>query len=94
MTAGRTGIGKVRFNGTEIYVAYAPVSSMNWSLAISLPVSEINGPVEKFTGKIADATQDTGIHITAQTDWLKEVFQSCLWQFSCSCSWCRSFSAA
>ncbi len=50
MTAGRTGIETVRFNGTETYVAYAPVSSMNWSLAISLPVSEINGPVENFTG--------------------------------------------
>jgi len=74
MTAGRTGIETVRFNGTETYVAYAPVSSMNWSLAISLPVSEITGPVEKFTGKIVDATQDTGLHITAQTDRLKTVF--------------------
>jgi sigma-B regulation protein RsbU (phosphoserine phosphatase) len=74
MTAGRTGIETVQFNGTETYVAYAPVSSMNWSLAISLPVSEITRPVEKFTGKIVGATQDTGTHITAQTDRLKTVF--------------------
>jgi sigma-B regulation protein RsbU (phosphoserine phosphatase) len=74
MTAGRTGIETVWFNGTETYVAYAPVSSMNWSLGISLPVSQITGPVEKFTGKIADATQDTGTHITDQTDRLKTVF--------------------
>jgi sigma-B regulation protein RsbU (phosphoserine phosphatase) len=74
MTAGKTGIGKVWFNGTETYVAYAPVSSMNWSLAISLPVSEITSPVEKFTGKIEGATQDTGRHISAQTDRLSTVF--------------------
>jgi sigma-B regulation protein RsbU (phosphoserine phosphatase) len=74
MTAGMTGIGKVWFNGTETYVAYAPVSSMNWSLGISLPVSQITQPVEKFTGKIEGATQDTGTHITAQTDRLKTVF--------------------
>ena len=74
MTAGRTGIETVWFNGTETYVAYAPVRSMNWSLGISLPVSQITGPVDKFTGKIADATQDTGTHITDQTDRLKTVF--------------------
>lgn len=74
MTAGKTGVGKVRFNGTEVYVAYAPVSSMNWSLAISVPVSEITRPVEKFTGKIDTATKDTGQHITTQTDRLLTVF--------------------
>jgi sigma-B regulation protein RsbU (phosphoserine phosphatase) len=74
MTAGRTGIETVWFNGTETYVAYAPVRSMNWSLGISLPVSQITEPVEKFTGKIADATEDTGTHITDQTDRLKTVF--------------------
>jgi len=74
MTGGKTGIDKVWFNGTETYVAYAPVSSMNWSLAVSLPVIEITRPVSDFTGKIEDATQDTGIHITAQTDRLNTVF--------------------
>ena len=74
MTAGMTGIGTVLFNGTEMYVAYAPVRSMNWSLAVSLPVSRITQPVDAFTGRIEGATQDTGTHITAQTEELKEVF--------------------
>jgi len=74
MTAGKTGIGTVMFNGTPVYVAYAPVSSMNWSLAISVPVSRITQPVEKFTGKIDSATEDTGRHITTQTDRLLMVF--------------------
>jgi sigma-B regulation protein RsbU (phosphoserine phosphatase) len=74
MTAGMTGIGKVLFNGTDMYVAYAPVRSMNWSLAISLPVSQITQPVDVFTGRIEGATQDTGMHITSQTSWLKTVF--------------------
>ena len=36
--------------------------------------SQITQPVQEFTGKIEGATRDTGTHITAQTDWLKEVF--------------------
>ncbi|MDD1702068.1 MAG: SpoIIE family protein phosphatase [Methanoregula sp.] len=68
MTAGKTGIGTVWFNGTEMYVAYAPVSSMNWSLAVSLPVSQITEPIGSFTGKIDNATRATGTHIAIQTD--------------------------
>ncbi|HVP97368.1 SpoIIE family protein phosphatase [Methanoregula sp.] len=74
MTGGKTGIGRVVFNGTEMYVAYAPVTSMNWSLAISLPVSQITQPIDAFTGRIQGATEDTGMHITAQTEWLRTVF--------------------
>ncbi len=74
MTAGLTGIGTVWFNGTETYVAYAPVRSVNWSLAVSLPVSEITLPVEEFTGRIEGATHDTGTQITAQTSWLRLIF--------------------
>ena len=94
MTAGKTGIETVWFNGTETYVAYAPVRSMNWSLGISLPVSQITGPVDKFTGKIADATQDTGTHITDQTDRLKTVFAFLFFVILLvGTSWWRSFSA-
>ncbi len=74
MTAGMTGLGKVSFNGVETYVAYAPVSSMKWSLALSLPTSQITGPVDQFSGKIEGATQDTGKHITDQTTRLSTVF--------------------
>lgn len=70
MTQGKTGIGTVWFNGTETYVAYAPVSSMNWSLAVSLPVSQITRPVDNFTGKIEGAAAATGTHIASQTDQL------------------------
>lgn len=68
MTAGKTGIGTIWFNGTEMYVAYAPVSSMNWSLGVALPVSQITRPIDSITGKIDEATRATGTHIAVQTD--------------------------
>jgi sigma-B regulation protein RsbU (phosphoserine phosphatase) len=74
MTSGMTGSGKVLVNGTEMYVAYSPVRSMNWSLALALPASQITEPVEAFTGRIKGATLDTGADITAQTAWLRTVF--------------------
>lgn len=74
MTAGKTGIGNVLFNGTPLYVAYAPVRSMNWSLAVAVPESEITGPVDVLTGSITRATRDTGSHITGETGWLSLVF--------------------
>ncbi|MGA2104004.1 SpoIIE family protein phosphatase [Methanoregula sp.] len=74
MTSGMTGTGKVWFNGTEMYVAYAPIQSMNWSLALSQPASQITGPVEAFTDRINGSTQDTEADINTQTAWLSTVF--------------------
>jgi sigma-B regulation protein RsbU (phosphoserine phosphatase) len=74
MTAGKTGIERVWFNQTETYVAYAPVSSMNWSLAISLPVSQITDPVKQFEGKLTSATESTSARIDEQTNWFRTIF--------------------
>ena len=49
-------------------------SSMNWSLAVSLPVIEVTRPVSAFPGKIEGATQETGDHISTQTAHLQLVF--------------------
>ncbi|MDD1702184.1 MAG: SpoIIE family protein phosphatase, partial [Methanoregula sp.] len=73
MTAGKTGIEIIPFNGVDHYVAYAPVTSMNWSLAISIEASRITGPVNTFTGRLDEATQAAGTHITSETDRLKAI---------------------
>ena len=74
MTAGKTGIEQVMVNGNETYIAYAPVPSMNWSLAIAMPVSRITQPVQDIAGRISGVTRSTGETITAQTNQLLTVF--------------------
>jgi len=74
MTAGKTGVGRAWFNGTETYVAYAPVRAMNWSLAVSLPVAEVTGPMKKTEGRIISATIVSGQQITDETTRLMTIF--------------------
>lgn len=76
MTAGKTGIEKIRINGRDTYVAYAPVTSRNWSFAVSMPVDVITAPVDKTREKINASTRDAGLRISGQTDRF-------LWIFAC-----------
>ena len=54
MTAGETGLKQVTINGAEHYVAYAPVTDVNWSCAEAISVDEVLGPVEKNDKIIKD----------------------------------------
>jgi sigma-B regulation protein RsbU (phosphoserine phosphatase) len=74
MTAGKTGVEEVRFNGRDSYVAYAPVVSRNWSFAVSMPVDVITAPVDKTRDRIAAATLNAGLRINNQTDQFLEIF--------------------
>jgi sigma-B regulation protein RsbU (phosphoserine phosphatase) len=74
MTAGKTGIEKVRVNGSEMYIAYAPVRSLNWSFAVSLPAEQIIAPAKKTQGMIDSATGNTTAHINQQTDQILIIF--------------------
>ncbi len=74
MTEGKTGIGLVGFNGTEKFVAYAPVELLNWSIGISLPVSEVVAPAVATETKIIGATQTTREEISQETAFLGQVF--------------------
>jgi phosphoserine phosphatase RsbU/P len=74
MTAGRTGIEKVRFGNRESYVAYAPVRSLNWSFAVSMPVDEITAPVEKTRAKIQASTDEAQSSIDERTQQVIVIF--------------------
>ena len=74
MTAGKTGIEKVQINGSEVYIAYAPVRSLNWSFAVSLPAEQIVAPAKKTQGMIDSATAETSDHILQQTDRFRYIF--------------------
>lgn len=74
MTSGKTGIERVMFNGAWSYVAYAPVPSMNWSFAVSMPVKDILAPVQNLEAKIAFETLETGTRIGEQTERVRAIF--------------------
>jgi len=74
MTAGKSGIGKVLFNGSEVYIAYAPVRSLNWSFAVSLPAEQIVAPAKKTQQEIDSATGETTAHILQQTNMIRDIF--------------------
>jgi len=74
MTAGKTGLEKTRFGDAESFVAYAPVRSMNWSFAVSLPVGEITAPIQSTRERISSATQATSSRINDQTDRVRDIF--------------------
>lgn len=55
MTAGKTGVERVWFGGQESFVAYAPVTSVNWSVALSLPVQEVTAPIDQTRAGIVES---------------------------------------
>ena len=74
MTAGKTGIGRVWFGSNETFVSYAPVQSMNWSLAISLPVEQVTEPMRKTEAQIITATNASGQQINDETSRLMTIY--------------------
>jgi sigma-B regulation protein RsbU (phosphoserine phosphatase) len=76
MTAGKTGVEKVRINGSDNYVAYAPVASRNWSFAVSMPVNVITAPVDATRDKINIASRNASLQINRQTTQFLWIFAS------------------
>jgi len=68
MTEGRTGVERVQFNGVDTFIAYAPVPSQNWSVAVCLPVSEVTAPIDKTRAGISASTRETEEWIAEQSD--------------------------
>jgi GAF domain-containing protein/HAMP domain-containing protein len=46
MVAGGSGLGVLNINGVETYVSYAPIKSNGYSLALVVPVSEMQSAIE------------------------------------------------
>jgi sigma-B regulation protein RsbU (phosphoserine phosphatase) len=74
MIAGMSGVDHVWFDNELFYIAYAPVKSLNWSFAISVPASHIIEPAKKTAGEIDTAKQVTREYIDAQTTRILQIF--------------------
>lgn len=74
MTTGKTGLARVQFNGIDTIVAYAPVESLNWSYAVSMPTKDVIAPIMNTEGHIVAATVRTSAQILHQTDRFLYIF--------------------
>lgn len=48
MVAGKTGVTRFNFEGSDIFKAYAPIPNANWSIVANLPVDDLNSELQKF----------------------------------------------
>ncbi|MDP3396205.1 MAG: SpoIIE family protein phosphatase [Methanoregula sp.] len=77
MVAGESGIDHFRIDDEvykgDIYIAYAPIKSLNWSFAISVPASHIIEPAVKTGNKIDIQTREIIENIDAQTTLMLQI---------------------
>ncbi|MEN6395834.1 MAG: SpoIIE family protein phosphatase [Methanoregula sp.] len=74
MVSGKSGIARVPLGDDEKYIAYAPLESVNWSVAVVVPVNDVIAPAEKTRAQIVNATGETGIQLNQKMDMAKSLF--------------------
>jgi len=52
MTGGQSGIDTLELDGKAVYAAYAPLSTIGWSLALVVPMMEVLAPLERIQNDI------------------------------------------
>ena len=74
MVTGREGVARVRFEDGDRFIAYAPVESVNWSVGVVMPVSEVVAPALATRESILEASAETAIHITREQETMHQIF--------------------
>jgi sigma-B regulation protein RsbU (phosphoserine phosphatase) len=59
MTLGAAGMTELEMDGVPVYVAYAPVQTLGWSLGVAIPVQEISSLASLIENQIWKITDDT-----------------------------------
>jgi GAF domain-containing protein/HAMP domain-containing protein len=67
MTTSQNGVRQVVLNGVEKYVAYQPIPSVGYSLAIVVPVSETQATLIATREKLATESRRTLLSVIAST---------------------------
>jgi len=66
MTAGDTGISTFIHDGSEVYIAYAPLPGTGWSIGIRMPVAEVIAPALATRDQIVSNIEVAREHILGQ----------------------------
>ncbi len=59
MTEGDSGLNTININGVETYIAYTPVKSSGYVLALVVPTAEMQGAIAATKSEIQTQIQDT-----------------------------------
>ena len=59
MTLGAFGMTELEMDGVPVYIAYAPVETLGWSLAVAVPVQAISASALLIENQIWRITNDT-----------------------------------
>ncbi len=74
MISGDTGIARVSFEDGDRFIAYAPVTGVNWSVGVVMPVDEVTAPARLTRQQIEDETVEAAAHLASQQEMMKTVF--------------------
>lgn len=74
MIAGKTGIERVGFDDGDRFIAYAPVTSVNWSVGVVMPVDEVIAPAQLIRQQIQSESGDAAAHMARQQETMKTIF--------------------
>ncbi|MDD5648408.1 MAG: SpoIIE family protein phosphatase [Dehalococcoidia bacterium] len=66
MVDGMAGVGRCQLDGSDKFIAYAPISTTGWSIGIAMPIDEIVAPVQSTRERIDTATADFSDKINRQ----------------------------
>jgi sigma-B regulation protein RsbU (phosphoserine phosphatase) len=68
MTMGASGMTELDIGGLPVYVAYAPIHTLGWSLGVAIPAQEISAPArliqERLPAFTSNAIETTNRHIS------------------------------
>lgn len=67
MTIGKIGIARCKFEDGIKYIAYAPITSTNWSIGVVMPVKEIIAPALATKSQIFSITRSSEKGIERKT---------------------------
>jgi len=73
MTAGNSRISRCIFEDGEKYIAYAPITSTNWSIGIVMPVEEVIAPALATRSRIISVTENTNARINKQIKTVRNI---------------------
>lgn len=74
MITGNSGVARCRFEDSEKYITYAPLTCTSWSIGIVVPIEEIIASTLATKSQISLATEDTKKKIESKTNSMQNTF--------------------
>ena len=65
IVAGQSGVAQVNFDGTQVYMAYEPMSNMPWTVVTVVGVDEVLAPAREGETKISELAEEAALKISS-----------------------------